>query len=61
MIRTFSSIGLRNDELQKYVEALLDCVLAGGLNFFKGGSAVYFGMRRGFVAGTILGHNVDGG
>lgn len=38
----------------KGFDAFFDCVLLGGLDFFLGGSAVYFWMGCGFVAGAVL-------
>ena len=46
--------------LIKNIQAFIDSVLADGRDFFGGWAAVNFGIGGGFVAWTVLIHDVDG-
>ena len=58
------AIGLISVELSTLllvedIQSFAGCVLADGIDFLQGGSAVYLEVRKGFVAGTILLHYVN--
>ena len=53
------SVELSMLSLVEDIQPFTGRILADGVDFLEGGPAVYLGVRKGFVAGTILVHYVN--